>query len=194
MAHEFWPHRIFTVDRLSSRSRVSSLCRPLRRGPETARFFLLGPVSDDGLRAVDLPRKPARHRGLSSLLAGQALPYGLPQSRGALDPGRCQRVTRLAYLRGFRPSVDQHGAAVVRSRSNGCRSGSKSVRVGLDNHRPLPLTVSVGPIPQAQSCRQDAHAAGPARQHPHVYPHYGGQGARCQHPRRVSSRGRCILM
>jgi hypothetical protein len=39
---------------------------------------------------------------------------------------------------------------------------------------PVPL----GEIPQAQSRRQDAHAAaGPARQHPHVYQHHRRQGA-----------------
>jgi len=37
---------------------------------------------------------------------------------------------------------------------------------------------SVGQIPEAQSRRQDAHAAGPARQYPHVYPHYRRQSAR----------------
>src|SRR3990167_175010 len=46
-------------------------------------------------------------------------------------------------------------------RSDRRRSGSKSVRAGLDHHRPLPLAVSVGEIPQAQGCRQDAYAAGP---------------------------------
>ena len=37
---------------------------------------------------------------------------------------------------------------------------------------PLPLLVPVGQVSQAQSCRQDAHPAGPTRQHSHLYPHY----------------------
>src|SRR6266567_2285815 len=77
MPHELWPNRIFTVDQLPSRSRVSSLCRPLRRGPPTAGVLLLGSVSDDGLRSVDLPRKPSRYRGVPSLTAGETLPPGL---------------------------------------------------------------------------------------------------------------------
>ena len=32
--------------------------------------------------------------------------------------------------------------------------------------------------------RQDAHPAGPARQHSHLYPHYRRQSARRKHPRR----------
>src|SRR5438046_9988811 len=74
MPHELWPNRIFTVDQLPSRSRVSSLCRPLRRGPPTAGVFLLGSVSDDGLCSVDLPRKPSRYRGVPSLPPGATLP------------------------------------------------------------------------------------------------------------------------
>ena len=74
MPHELWPNRIFTVDQLPSRSRVSSLCRPLRRGPPTAGVLLLGSVSDHGLRSVDLPRKPSRYRGVPSLPAGETLP------------------------------------------------------------------------------------------------------------------------
>jgi hypothetical protein len=34
-----------------------------------------------------------------------------------------------------------------------------------------------GEIPKTQSCREDAYAAGPARQHSHVYRHYRWKGA-----------------
>src|SRR6266513_1729008 len=105
MPHELWPNRIFTVDQLPSRSPVSSLCRPLRRGPPTAGVLLLGSVSDHALRSVDLPRKPSRYRGVPSLPAGKTLPPGLPRSRVSLDAGRCQRESRLAHLRRFRPSA-----------------------------------------------------------------------------------------
>jgi hypothetical protein len=41
---------------------------------------------------------------------------------------------------------------------------------------PLPsicaFAVSVGSLPQAQGCGQDAHAAEPARQHSHIHPHH----------------------
>jgi hypothetical protein len=67
-------------------------------------------------------------------------------------------------------------AAVCR-RSDGRRSGSEPVCAGFDHHRSVPVAVSVGQVPHAQGRRQDAHAAGPARQHPHVHPHYRRQGA-----------------
>ena len=52
-----------------------------------------------------------------------------------------------------------------------------SVRSRLDNNRPLPVAVSVGEIPQAKGRREDAHAAGSARQYSHVHPHYWRQSA-----------------
>ena len=60
----------------------------------------------------------------------------------------------------------------LRTRSHRHRSGPEPLCLRLHHHRPLPLLVPVGQVSQAQSCRQDAHPAGPARQHPHVYPHY----------------------
>ncbi len=78
---------------------------------------------------------------------------------------------RLADLCRFRPGLDSHRAALVRPRSDRRGSRSKSLRSGLDHHRPVPLAVPVGQVPPAQGRREDAHAVGPAGQHPHVYPH-----------------------
>ena len=58
------------------------------------------------------------------------------------------------------------------ARSHRRGPGSEPLRLGLDHHRSMPVAVPVGQVSQAQSRRQDAHAAGPAWQHPHVYPHH----------------------
>src|SRR2546430_9584027 len=63
MPHELWPNRIFTADQLPSRSRISSLCRPLRRGAPPAGGFFLGSGSYHGLPSVYLPRKPSPYLG-----------------------------------------------------------------------------------------------------------------------------------
>jgi len=57
-------------------------------------------------------------------------------------------------------------------------SGAESVRVGLDHHRSLPDFVSLGPVSSTQGRGEDAYAAGPARQYPHVHPHHRRQSAR----------------
>src|SRR5450756_891897 len=88
------------------------------RGPLPGRlpaeeFFLLGPVSSDGLRSVDLSREPARHRSVPAIDEQQALPHGVPRSRGALHAGGSQRVARLAHLCRFRASPHRHCATAV---------------------------------------------------------------------------------
>src|SRR5258707_10281563 len=67
------------------------------------------------------------------------------------------------------------------ARSDRRRSGPELICVGLHDHRPVPIFISVGEVSQTQSSRQDAHLAGPARQYPHVYPHYRRQSARRKH-------------
>ena len=146
-----------------------------------------------GFRPADLPRKPPRYRSVPAFAFRQALPHGIPLPGGALDTGRRQRIARLEDLCRFRPSLDSHRAALVRPRSDRRRSRSNPLRSGLDHHRPVPLAVPVGQVPPAQGCCEDAHAAGPARQHPHVYPHYRRQNARRQHPRRDRPRARRLL-
>ncbi len=69
MAHEPGPHRLLAVNQLSSRPGVPSLRRALSGRPPTARLHLLGPVSGDGFRPVDLSRKSARHRSWFGFVA-----------------------------------------------------------------------------------------------------------------------------
>ena len=76
MAHESGPHRLLTIDQLSSRPGVPSLRPALSGRSPAARFHLLGPVSGDGLRPVDLSRESARHRSLFGFVAGQAVHLG----------------------------------------------------------------------------------------------------------------------
>jgi|SRR5437667_4563574 len=46
---------------------------------------------------------------------------------------------------------------------------------------------------QIQSSRKDAHLVGPARQYPHVYPHYRWQSTRREHPGRDHAGGWRVL-
>src|SRR5438445_2262277 len=99
MAHESGPYGFLAVDQLSSRPGVPALRRALSGRPAAARAQLLGSVSGDGLRPVDLSRESARHRSLFGFVAGQAVSLRIPWQGGALDPGRRQRIAMLAYLR-----------------------------------------------------------------------------------------------
>src|SRR5271167_225696 len=169
------------------------MCDSLSRRLSAEDFLLLGSVSGNGVRAVDLPRQSARYRSLPAFDAGQALPHGIPRQGGALYPGRRQRVARLANLCRLCPGVDRRCATVVCPRSHRGGSGAESVRVGLDHHRSLPDFVSLGPVSSTQGRGEDAYAAGPAWQYPHVHPHHRRQSARRQHPRRTPSRSGRVL-
>jgi hypothetical protein len=61
-------------------------------------------------------------RDIETCLVGaglETLLHGLPRSRAALDPGRCQRGARLAHLRGVGPATDCPGETAVRQRGFG---------------------------------------------------------------------------
>src|ERR1035438_3137369 len=101
MAHESGAHRLLAIDQLSSRPRVPSLRRALSGRPTTARPHLLGSVSGDGLRPVDLSGESARHRNLFTFVAGQAISLGIPWQGGALNAGGRKRIARHRNLFTF---------------------------------------------------------------------------------------------
>src|SRR5664280_3169655 len=106
MAHESGPHRLLAIDQLSSRPGVPSLRRALSGRPAAARLQLLGSVSGDGLRPVDLSRKSARHRSLLGFVTGQAVSLGISWQGGALDAGGCERIAGLAHFRRICAKAD----------------------------------------------------------------------------------------
>src|SRR5450759_1479271 len=104
MAHESGPHRLLAIDQLSSRPGVPSLCCALSGRPAGARPHLLGSVSGDGLRSVDLSGESARHRSLFGFVAGQALSPGIQWNGGALEAGGRERI---AVARGMAAAHDK---------------------------------------------------------------------------------------
>src|SRR5229473_1742911 len=166
MRDEHWAHRLLSVGRVPSPPTIPEVRRPIWRWSLSEKFVLLGSVSGDGVRSVDLPRESSRHRSVPSFRQRQALPHGIPRQGGALDLGRCQRSAQLADLRRLRAGFDRHRPAAACPRSDWRRSGAESVRSGFDHHRPVPVAVSVGEVSPAQGRRQDAHLAGPARHIP----------------------------
>src|SRR5271165_3136391 len=157
MAHEPGPHRLLAVNQLSSRPGVPSLRRALSGRPPVARFHLLGSVSGDGLRPVDLSGKSARHRSLFGFVAGQAVSLGIPWQGGSLDAGGCERIAGLAHLRRLRAQADCHRTPTVCPRAHGRRSGREPVCPGFDNHRSVSGVVSLGPVPRRRKAAVKLH-------------------------------------
>ncbi len=151
--------------------------------------LLLGSVPDDGLRSIDLSREPARYRSVSAVRDRQALSSRVSRQGCACYFGRRQRISRLPDLCRLRPCLDWDRPTALCQRPHRRRSGSESLRSGLNHHRSVPDIVSVGQISEAQGCRQNAHAVGPSRQYPHFHSHFRWKTARCERTRRHPDRG-----
>src|SRR3972149_8514825 len=118
MEHEPRTHRLFPNHRSSTCLRIPKVRGPLSWRFSLARLFVHGSVSGHGVCTVDLPREPARYRGLPPISGWQALPYGAARQGMPLDIGRRQRDPRLAEVRRFRSGSNRYRPAVVRPRSD----------------------------------------------------------------------------
>ena len=123
----------------------------------------------------------------------ETLSHGLPPAGPALDAGRCQRKARLAYPCGVGPAAHHPGEDAVRRRRTGVGPDQYRLRPGLDDHRSVPVGLSVGALPHHQGGGEDAHAARPAGQHSEFYPHLGWQAARRSCPRYALAGSRSHL-
>ena len=65
--------------------------------------------------------------------------------------------------------------------------------LGRQHHRPLPLALSLGALPQDKSRREASHPYGPARQHPRLHPHLRWKAARRQYLGPFAPRTRRLL-
>ena len=99
-----------------------------------------------GFCAADLPRESARYR---SLLAGQpdeAVQHGFPRASQTFDTGRRQRSAQLAHLGRLGYIADPACTQTVLQRQLRCRSDQYGLRTGCDDHRHVPVAVSMGTV------------------------------------------------
>ena len=110
------------------------------------------------------------------------LSHGLPPAGPALDAGLPTKGAT-GYPCGVGPAAHHPGEDAVRRRRTGVGPDQYRLRPGLDDHRSVPVGLSVGALPHHQGGGEDAHAARPAGQHSEFYPHLGWQAARRSCPR-----------
>src|SRR2546423_12393562 len=115
-AGEQWQDAFRPTDGFSAVEHVHADCGAIRWRSAGADAVLRGALSGHGVRPVDLPGEPARHRNLLVGAGLETLFHGLPRTGAALNAGRCQRGARLAHLRGAGPATDRPGETVVRQR------------------------------------------------------------------------------
>ena len=104
------------------------------------------------------------------------------------DAGRCQRKARLAYPCGVGPAA--HQGATLRRRT-GARPDQYRLRPGLDDHRSVPVGLSVGALPHHQGGGEDAQRCSTCGAT--FRPHLGWQAARRSCPRYALAGSRSHL-
>src|ERR1700719_595139 len=167
-------------------------CAVWRRRPG-ADAELWRAIPGQGVCPTDLPGEFAGYRDVPFRSGVEALPHGLARTASALDAGRCQRSARLAHLRGSGAAVDRPGEEAVRHGGSWSGPDQYGLRLGFDNHRPVPVGLSVGSFPHHQGGGEDAHPARFARQHPELHSRVGRQTGRRACARSAASRSRCHL-
>ena len=101
MRDEHRAYRLLAAGRVPSPPTVPEVRRPIWWWSLSEYFVLLGSVSGDGIRSVDLPQESSQLRSLPRFHRRQALPHGIPRKDSTFDVGRCERSSRLANLADF---------------------------------------------------------------------------------------------
>ena len=181
------------IDGFSSMDDLHQNRRPVWRKLSSPNTALYRSVSYSGLRATDLPGESSGHRSLSRGAIGEAVSHGYSYTSQTLHAGRCQRKTRLENLRRLCPTSDHPSQKIVRKRRLWNRPVEYRLRAGFDDHRLVPVGISLGAISKYQGCRENAYAARSSRQYSKLYPYYRWQVPRCQSARSSDTGSWCHL-
>ena len=100
----------------------------IRRKSSYSHTSLRRTLSCPRVCTVDVSGKSARHRGLSLGTIRQAVSHGPSIVGQKIHPGRCQRATGLANLRGVCATVDRTSPQALRRRRLGWISRTQFMR------------------------------------------------------------------
>jgi hypothetical protein len=124
--------------------------RTYRRAPQwrrrCAHLGLRRFVSRAGLRAIDVARVLARHRGLPDSQSGQAFSHGIEGRACPLDAVGCIEPSGLAHLSCTGDAADCACQETLRQRAAGHRPRRNRLCTGCDHHRPVPESVRLGTV------------------------------------------------
>ena len=180
--------RFLTIVRLSAQKDIRQVRTKISRQPSNKNFFMLRSIPVYGFCSDNLSAKPSGHRNLLESDATKTL--SLQNSRKCFShhSGKGKRESRLANICRLCQSLDKQSLRALRRRKVWRSIEKNSLCSGLNDHRFMSFTISMGNISQTQSCGQGTHAYGLKRLYTHVYPHYRRKSPRCQYSRRPDFR------
>ena len=172
---------------------LSPLRREIQGRFQRKNLLMSRSVFMHGFRPDYPPGKSARHRDLFTISKKETVSHGHTWKSFKINSSRSQRKTRLAHICRVCPASHSHCSQALQRRYFSRRSRRNCLRSGLNNHRPLSFSVSLGTLPKEQSRRQAPYTAGSKGQYSYIHLHFGRQAARCQRPRSSKLGNRCIL-
>ena len=146
-----------------------------------------------GFCSVHLQGKSSRYRSVSSFSKQKTLPYGHSWQCVQVNSCRSQRKTGLAHIcrTGSKPYC--HSQKALQHRNVFGRITGNCLRTRFNNHRSLPISVSLGILPKNKECHQASYIAGFKREHSNIYPYFRWQAPRCKCSRYHAFGSRSLL-
>ena len=108
-----WQARVRAGHGVRTLAHLSPVGREVSRRLQRAPLQLPGSVPVHGLRPADLPREPARHRGLPARASRPSSITWASAARVAQRPGRCQRDRATGASTPSSPMPDPHRASAL---------------------------------------------------------------------------------
>jgi len=177
--HECWQDIVCTSHGVRAMEDVRTHHRASQRRRRCAHLGLRRLVSRDGLRAIDVARVFARHRGVPERQSGQAVSHGHEGPASPLDAVGCPEPSGLAHLPRTGDAAHSTRQGTLCQRTAGYRPGCHGLCTGRHDHRPVLESVRMGAVSFDQGGGEDAYAAGLAGLHSCVHSHQRWQDGRC---------------
>lgn len=163
---------VFTNPRFHSKASIQNLRQSLQRKLSSQIFLMLRPISNNGICPTNVPRKPKRYRNLLKSFAPKTLSLWLSWQSLSEQFSKCKREKRFPNISRLCTGPDQKSKATLRRRRLRHHIEKYRLCFGLNRHRSMPVTVSLGSASQAQKCHKAAYTYGHERLDTHVYTHY----------------------
>jgi len=178
--YEYGENSLFSIDAFSPTIRVQQMCPTLPGRQEGTSLLLLESIPLPGLCPVEPAGIPARPRSIFEFSSPETLSHGSARPNSSFHPGRCQRKTRLPHLPRFCLYSYPPSYRTLPGRRIARQYCSRTLCPRFNHHRPVPLPLSLGTLPESQSRHQASYLTRPPGFHPHIYCGYRRKNSRCQ--------------